>query len=182
VTVLQSCRHNLSSLTQFSGRDAPSQFWPWTIIIFLTAFGLSSVAMAVGMSEVATVYAQVHQGTLPETAAVQATLELGWLWLPLAIIATTATALLAASVTRRLHDSGRRGVWGLLPLPFLALSIGATPIGFRIASGQEQLSGLEAMMLFGAPLFYVALAFLGFLLGRAGDTSANRFGPPQKHG
>lgn len=40
-------------------------------------------------------------------------------WAYLAVTIGLAIALYAAAVVRRLHDRGRSGAWGLMPLPFL---------------------------------------------------------------
>jgi uncharacterized membrane protein YhaH (DUF805 family) len=58
-----------------------------------------------------------------------------------------AVVLLAAAVTRRLHDRGRRGWWGLPPLPFLLVGMTAFPRFFNSTLAGEMTP--DAMKLFG---------------------------------
>ena len=179
-SIFASFRYNLSRLARFAGRDSKSQFWPWAIFVLVTAYGAAFCVTGWAMMETVTVSMRVHEGELPESAAVEATAALGWLWQPLGLIAAIAIGLLAASVARRLHDRGRKGAWGLLPLPFLALSIAGTPVGFRFASGQGEISALETSLFVCSPLFYLALAGLLYLLAGSGEPQGNRFGPPPR--
>jgi uncharacterized membrane protein YhaH (DUF805 family) len=90
-------------------------------------------------------------------------------------------ALLAAAVTRRLHDSGRRGFWGLPPVIFLAVGLSLFPRIFQnMLSGQMTPDTLKVFgLMFANNMLYLAsLGLLVFLLVRPGQLSENRFGPP----
>ena len=168
-----SYRHNLGNLTRFGGRDTKAQFWPWAITVSLVAYGSAMMTMGTAMLD-------AFLGTMragKDGNLAQAVADLGWLWMPLALIATTAVALLAASVTRRLHDIGWRGGWGLLPVPFLGVGIAHTRNGFRHAAAA---SGAEPpLSAFVSPfLFYLTLIALIIVLARRGQAEGNRFGPP----
>ena len=90
-------------------------------------------------------------------------------------VSLVVVALLAAAVTRRLHDSGKRGWWGLVPLPFLASGLLLMPQ--LIANGEPDL-GLFAL-LFANNLVYIAsLIVLVVMLAARGNPHDNRFGPP----
>jgi uncharacterized membrane protein YhaH (DUF805 family) len=86
--------------------------------------------------------------------------------------------LLAAAVSRRLHDSGRRAYWGLMPLPFLLFGLTAFPAMMTqmTASGEPDLS-LFFLLFFNNLLYMVALVSLIVFLALRGTTGPNRFGP-----
>jgi uncharacterized membrane protein YhaH (DUF805 family) len=171
-----SYRHNLGNLARFAGRDTKTQFWPWAITVFLIAYGSSIVIMGTAMAEATFTTMRAARGEIPSAKAAQAVSDLGWLWKPLALIATAAVILLAASVARRLHDVGWRAGWGVVPLPFLAASIAYTSAGFRYAASEsEPEPPISAIV--SAPLFYITLIALIVVLARKGQIESNRFGP-----
>ena len=133
--------------------------------------------MAVAMTGAMKVTMKAARGEVPTQEAARATAHLGWLWMSLALLATSAVLLLAGSVARRLHDIGWRGAWGAVPLPFLAVSIAYTGTGFRHAAG-EDLSEPPIVAMLSPPLFYITLIALAILLARKGLLEDNRFGPP----
>jgi uncharacterized membrane protein YhaH (DUF805 family) len=100
----------------------------------------------------------------------------------LAGIALFMVAMLAAAVTRRLHDAGRSGAYGLLPLPFLALGFflfGVLTSGMLMGEDVRGDHGTVFALGFANNLVYLGtLAFLVFLLVKPSDASENRFGPP----
>ncbi|HST37502.1 MAG TPA: DUF805 domain-containing protein, partial [Allosphingosinicella sp.] len=99
------------------------------------------------------------------------------LWLPFAISQGIAVLLLAAAVSRRLHDCGRSGAWGLLPLPFLVFGIWQMPTTFQFAPGTVLAPAYPwAAAIVTGPLTFAALAALGVLLARKGTAGPNRFG------
>lgn len=106
--------------------------------------------------------------------------ELRWFMLLVVVVGILSIALLAAAVVRRLHDSGRRGWWGLLPLPFFAIGMTAMVAIFGrtgLPSGEPEL--MPFALLFGNNVLYLAaLAMLVVQLCRPSDPRANRFGPP----
>lgn len=188
--IVASVRHNLGRLTRFSGRDTQAQFWPWAILVFLlgqmTGFLVMALPMASAMERMARVMGTRADGVpsrssptpdaeLFDQTMAEITDDLSGLWLPFAIVNTLAVALLAASVVRRLHDQGRSSFWGLLPLPFMAVSVAGTPIGFQYAGGQRELSGAESLVFLAPPLFWLAVVVLVLLLLGKGDNGPNRF-------
>ncbi|WP_395333885.1 DUF805 domain-containing protein [Novosphingobium sp. BL-8H] len=182
--------YHLVRLAKFSGREGREKFWPWAGIviglIFLASFAAIGPMMARSMAkmqqfardhpEQSTVSAgpghyQIsiqghHPELMPDFSAVSGAME--------AIVAV-AVVLLAAAVTRRLHDTGRSGAWGLLPLPFLLIGFIQMPKLFAMPEPDMRLFGL----LFLNNLCYLgSLGVLVLLLARSGSKGESRYGPP----
>jgi uncharacterized membrane protein YhaH (DUF805 family) len=84
--------------------------------------------------------------------------------------------LVAAAVTRRLHDRGMHGYWGLMPLPFMAFGLAAMPKIF--ATWPYNPNFTLFILLFLNNLFsFAALILLIVLLAQRSSARANRFGP-----
>lgn len=196
--MFKSIGHNLAGLVRFSGRDARETFWPYALVLF----GLSLVAMALVFipSFVETMtrmqrFAAEHpelttvtrgpgstsmqiRGSHPElmpdfTGAMNG----------MTAVALIFAALVAAAVTRRLHDRGSTGAWGLLPLLFLVIGAVLMPgemQGFR--TGAPNLAGFF-LLFFNNLLYLASLGWLLFLLARDGTAGPNRYGedptPPE---
>lgn len=99
----------------------------------------------------------------------------------LQVAAVFTVALLAAAVTRRLHDGGRRGWWGLPPVIFLIVGLTLFPRLFQSTLTGEMTPA--SMKLFGLIfinnlLYLASLGLLIFLLARESQPGENRFGPP----
>ena len=96
-------------------------------------------------------------------------------WLGVAV--AVAVALLAAAVTRRLHDRDESGLWGLMPLPFVAIDV----VGFPRALTNYALGVADTWLvagLFANNLVYLAtLGGLLVMLARDGTPGPNRYGP-----
>lgn len=189
--MLQSIRHGLSGLARFSGRDQPSTFWPYVAFVVLLIIVGSSAIM---IPEIAGSFAKLEQfaaanpdkvtvqrsgasvsyvvhGDYPELAPDFSALlvRMGW-------AIASSVALLAAAVSRRLHDSGLRAYWGLMPLPFLAFGCVGMELLLRDFSKPAGPDMRLFLALFLNNMIYLAtLALLAWLLARASGT-ANRFG------
>lgn len=167
-------RMHLTRLMDFSGREARRSFWPWVAL----QFGLAMAANAVSMMVlIVPAILGADSADIVEQFIGAAHDAL----IALAGLAVFMVAMLAAAVTRRLHDAGRSGAYGLLPLPFLAL-------GFLLFHGLmsgimagEDLRGDVASVFtltFLNNLVYLGtLAFLGFLLAKPSEVAENRSGP-----
>ena len=189
--IIASVRHNLGRLTRFSGRDTQEQFWPWAILVFLlgqiTGFLVMALPIASAMERMSQVMGTRAEGSSSRTSPApdpelfdqtfaELTADLSGLWLPFGLVNALAVALLAASVVRRLHDQGRSGFWGLLPLPFMAVSVAGTFIGFQYAGGRREPSGAESLVFLAPLLFWLTMIVLVLLLLGKGDNGPNRFG------
>ncbi|EIZ80405.1 hypothetical protein WSK_0963 [Novosphingobium sp. Rr 2-17] len=94
-------------------------------------------------------------------------------------VSAIAILLLAAAVSRRLHDTGRRGWWGLLPLPFLFAGFVFMPRLFaQVSDGASPDMGLFGLLFLNNMVYLGSLAVLVILLAQPEQRQANRFGPP----
>jgi uncharacterized membrane protein YhaH (DUF805 family) len=86
--------------------------------------------------------------------------------------------LLAAAVVRRLHDRGKSGAWGLMPIPFIVFASVAMPMLFNQFSqgGTPDLSLFFALF-FNNMLYLASLVFLIVLLCGASAKGENHYGP-----
>lgn len=185
--VMASIRYAVGAVPRFSGRDGRRLFWPWAIFVFLLMQLASMLVMIPAMFGGFMQVLQAAQtqdfadGAGPDPAAVerakaQMMAGLGWLWIPTALIETVVVALLAAAVTRRLHDRDRTALWGLLPLPFMAAGVAFMPQGMAFAASPTPLNPAIKFLILSSPFFWAALLWLGFLLARKGTDGPNRFG------
>lgn len=183
----------LCGLTRFSGRDARSVFWPYAGVVIAGVFLGGGLAIAWAMEPVFRDMAR-FAAEHPEATTVQAAPghysisidgshpdapvpDLARFFSVLAGIVGLAIALLAASVSRRLHDIGRRGWWGLLPVPFLAFGMIAFPIMIRdITTNPTPNLGLFFAIFASNVVYMLALATLVVLLCLRGAPGPNRFG------
>ena len=101
-------------LTQFRGRDTRSQFWPYAGVA-------TALYLVVGWAVLIPVTLPIIGGSTP-VSEVEFSRAISRFMLISFLMFAGLVALLAAAVVRRLHDSGRSGLWGLLPLPFASFS------------------------------------------------------------
>ena len=190
-----SLRHCGGNLARFSGRDTPGQFWPWAIFVFvlgtiasfavmlppmmramITMFRTMEAARRAGGPEPTP--EQINEAFISQYAG-----ELGALMLPMAAISLISALLLAGAVARRLHDRDRTGLWGLMPLPFMAVSIANMPAGVAMATGGADLTPFERAAASAGSLYWLTLLVLIVLLVGDGTRGPNRFGPdPREQG
>ncbi len=191
-TILGSIRRGLGGVARFSGRDSRFQFWPYAMLVT----GMAMLVMGIGMgvtlagvlrrlkkfaaehpdevtvvSGVGSYSIQIH-GDVPGLEA-----DFAPLFAIYQVSAAVAVLFLAAAVTRRLHDSGRRGWWGMAPLPFLFTGLALFPRVFADV-GESGSDSLFLMLFFNNVLYVALLVLLIVLLAKRGDVGANRFGPP----
>lgn len=197
--MFESIRHNLSNLTNFSGRDSRSTFWFYVLFLvviqMVITYGLSIVAGGAMMVDVF----QSARGGADEAAihhqviAKMAGLIRMTMWTS-ALLSFLMTLLLAASFTRRLHDSGKSG-WiaafvVVLQLVSIVLTIGT--IGEIVsyigslkfddpAAMQAAVQAHQGKYAAQGPLGWVPLLIVivfGVWPSTDGD---NRFGPEPEH-
>jgi uncharacterized membrane protein YhaH (DUF805 family) len=192
--IFASIRYNLANLLRFSGREGRALFWPYALLVIaldvVAMFALIVPAIgdvlarmqrfAVAHPDQATIdsgpghYSITIQGYHPELMP-----DMSFLLAGVAVLALASIVLLAAAISRRLHDCRRPGWWGLLPLPFVALATLMMPrlfAGFR--TGQVPDMRLFMAMFFNNLLYLVSLALLTILLAGDGTKGSNRFGAP----
>ena len=160
------------NLFVFSGRDTPAQFWPFAGVVLVASFIVGNVLFVVVVS----------LAIAAEPGFAQMTSELAFpgiepLVLELACVALFTACLLAAAVTRRLHDRNHRGGWAGVPLAFL----GAGLVLFMFeAKGLERDPDPDPTLFFvilaNNVVYFVTLALLVWQLVKSGTDGENRFG------
>ena len=193
---VDSVRNGFTGLLRFSGRDPAGRFWPYVGVVialfFVTAAATMTPIMSGTFARMQTFAAEhpdqatVTQGPgsysiqihgdhpelMPDMKPFFSVMQVG---------CALAVLLLAAAVTRRLHDRGRRGWWGLPPVVFLIGGLALFPRLFQSAlSGELSPDSMKLFgLIFANNLLYLgSLGLLIFLLAGAGQPRANRFGPP----
>ncbi len=183
--------HNLVNLTNFSDRQTRGQFWPYALTILALMFVVNAaifIPVLTESMERMRAFAAEH----PELATVQRTAtsesisirgrhpelmpDFGLMIVAIGALAVAAVLLLAAAVTRRLHDRGKSGLWGLAPLVLLVS-------GFAIMSALFRQFGQSSvdLTLFGVgfinnALYLASLVTLIIWLVGPGAPSENRYG------
>lgn len=190
---IQALGYGLSNLVNFSGRTRRAKFWPYVaFVIFLSFAGMGAIMLpeiSASMERMQR-YAEEH----PDQATVQQgpgsysitihghhpELMPDFSRMMSLIVAGLVVIifLLAAAVVRRLHDCGKSGMWGLMPIPFLVFASVAMPTLLN-QFGQEGTPELGLFFaLFLNNMFYLAtLVFLIVLLCGASAKGENRYGP-----
>ena len=156
-----------SSIARFSGRDTRAQFWPYAG----AAVALYLVVGWVGLIPLGF----LALGASPPAAMTSLEMVVPFLvWVLLVFVGLVA--ILAAAVARRLHDSGRSAILGLMPLPFAAYS-GA--MFFRLASqfgtGAPDMGTFLSVFVSNL-LYMVCVVTLVVLLVRPSTPGTNRYG------
>lgn len=151
------------SLTIFSGRDRRGQFWPYAGVVVVLIYVFSGVGGVLAMGSVLT-------GTevMPDFTAF------------FAVIAGTfliSIILLAAAVSRRLHDTGKSALFGLTPVPFIVICCVLFPAMMQeMMVAEEPNMGLFFLLFVNNILYITALITLIVLLCLKGTNGPNRFG------
>jgi uncharacterized membrane protein YhaH (DUF805 family) len=161
--LLDAVRHGLGGLLRFSGRDPRRRFWTYAG----AAVGAVMLGIGGAMSWAFQGPASWPSGQMSVFTA-------------LTIGPILSVILLAAATTRRLHDRGRSGGWGLPAATSLVIAAVLPPC-FVIAAGSEDgpMMWTVARLLIVNSLFFLAsLTLLIVLLAGAGQARENRFGPP----
>ncbi len=159
-------------LADFKGRDRRSQFWPYAGVVCAVWFVLQGVAGNLVM------FTAMSSGDEASFAsAFIGTMVVG---------AVTLAGLLAAAVSRRLHDRGLSGLWALIPLGLLVTIM--TGFGLLFQSVWQEVpmddssidmrfvSGFLGVMV-GNLLYMASLVTLIVFLCLKGKAGPNRYGP-----
>jgi len=190
--MIRSVLRNFTRVAQFGGREGRATFWPYAVACFVLFFLANAVVMlpTMGASFIRIqAYAQAH----PEQAQVSAgptsySVEIenppadllpdfGVLIPAIGGAVALMVVLLAAAVTRRLHDRGWSGFLGLMPLPFLGFSLTMFPKVMTSFTGSAPDLRLFFLVFASNVAYLGSLGLLGVLLAGAGQPGPNRFGP-----
>jgi uncharacterized membrane protein YhaH (DUF805 family) len=180
---------NLRNLFRFGGRQGRASFWPYAAVVLILAAAALSLSFvpefkasfarfqrfAEAHPDLATIRSGggsteisirgFHPELMPDLRGIVG---------PIVFVAVVVIALLAAAVTRRLHDRGKTGVWGLLPIPLLAGGLFLLTRLFTLSAFDPAL--FAAVMV--CNLLYLASDFfLVYLLAGEPDEGENRYGP-----
>jgi uncharacterized membrane protein YhaH (DUF805 family) len=195
--IVASVRRGLGNTLRFSGRDTRGQFWPYAIFLFLASTALTYVAMLPDLVRMMTGVAELIEKAQRDEAAgrpaaapfrqgsevfppeLMPNFENSIIWS--AVLTGISILLLAAAVTRRLHDRDKSGFWGLLPLPSAVLGLAFASRVIDMMARMRTPTGLDtplmpAIMLNGV-VYWALLIFLIVILAGEGDPGPNRFGP-----
>lgn len=188
----------LRNLTRFSGRDPRSVFWPYAAFVFVLMMLGSYLAIIptffAAFSRVQSFAASHPDQAVVTTGAGSYSVEIRgehpefipdiWpFFVGMAVVMIVVILLLAAAVARRLHDRNRSALWGLLPVPFLALGLAISPIlftSFTRAAGPNL--ALLPVLVLNNFAYVGALIALIVMLASAGTPGPNRFGFPAGQG
>ncbi|WP_395645694.1 DUF805 domain-containing protein [Terricaulis sp.] len=198
--VLADLRYNLANLANFGGRQTRRPFWTYAIAILLVMFAGGAAVVVPGvfamvkrMQQFAVEHPeQAHvesgpgyysisiEGYHPELMP-----DMGGFMILLGVTVVIVILLLAAAVSRRLHDRGKAAVWGLAPVPFLAVGLTIAPTLMQSvvqAAGQSEtpdvgrILPLFFLLFFNNMIYLAALGYLAYLLSGASEGD-NRYGP-----
>ncbi|WP_265562437.1 DUF805 domain-containing protein [Sphingomicrobium arenosum] len=177
-------------LFEFSGREDRSSFWAYAAAVFGLSMVLTMLAMLAPMfASMRSMqnYAEAH----PESVTIshgpghysmsvqggEFSPDFTLMFLAMGMVVLVAIVLLAAAVVRRLHDTGRSGWWGLMPVPFIAFSMIAMPQVFSPGRTPSAPDPGLFMAIFLSNMFYMlALLALVVLLALKSTDGPNRFG------
>lgn len=198
---MEALRQGFGGLLRFSGRSSNQAFWVYAAVVVGASMAVMTalfIAVMAGFAVKLTRFIREHPDQVTVTQIPGGTSwqvngyhpelmpDMGLFMLGLGIGCGVMLFLLAAAVTRRLHDIGRSGAWGLLPVPFLAgglVSMALLFQGFADAesAGVEPPASLAGLFVaaFLSNLTYLGLlGVLIFLLATRGTRGPNRFGEP----
>lgn len=188
-----------SGLIKFSGRMTVGAFWifagvnialnilAYTFVFaaFFQRFATNAAKVAESNPEDVTIrqgpgsYSVSIEGNHPDLMPDMT----GYFW-STGLLALLLFLLTAAAATRRLHDTGRSGVWTLLPVPFLIFGMTQMPdlfaqFGSRVG---DPPMGQFALIFANNMIYMLCLVVVGVMLALPGNPDANRFGPPPGQG
>lgn len=182
-----------SKLTQFAGRDTRGEFWPYVAAVIALTFILNAVLMSWVMSQVfadVQTYAAAHPEGVTTTVSpgsYSVSVNDGTPGAPMpnftlfggsmVVFILLNVGLLAAAVSRRLHDRNMTALWGLMPLPFLGIAAIGFPIMMTDMMASETPNfGLFGLLFLNNALYMVALVTLIVMLAQRSAPGPNRFG------
>ncbi len=190
---MQAIIRGFRKLFQFGGRDSPSQFWPYAGLVLIVSFALMGTGVALAMPPVFEEAARVAQEnpesvrieSSPTSYSVQISPDSGFMpdfsafFLTLGIGVAFVVTLLAAAVSRRLHDRGLTGFIGLIPLIFLTAGLFGMQRLMASFDSPDFDEGLFLLLFANNVLYLASLAGLIILLILPGQPKANRYGPAE---
>jgi uncharacterized membrane protein YhaH (DUF805 family) len=135
--MLGAIKYGLGNLFNFTGRDARQTFWYFVLFVYLVTTALTMVAIIPAMAGMfSAIFEAASSGAPPESVdammpALMADMFGSIKWISIGS-GLAMPALLAASLVRRLHDSGSPGWWALAPGAIQLFAIAMLPRQFTL--------------------------------------------------
>ena len=178
---------------QFSGRDSRRLFWPYAAVVLAAGVVAVVIIMSVQIQALTAdmqAFAVEHPDRVTTTIAPDEysvsvssgdpafAPDASGIVAGLGAVVGMLILLMGAAVVRRLHDTGRSGLWAL-PAPIF-LVIGLTLFTRVLASfaGPEPDMALFGLLFANNMAYLLSLGVLLVLLLQRGPAEPNRFGPP----
>lgn len=187
-----------TKLTQFSGRDTRGEFWPFAGLVFALVMILGAMVGGLVMTRmIADIQPYATDGQVLIAPAAAATPsdqvlvevvepyqapqmpmpDFTPFFLVQAATVILSIGLLAAAVSRRLHDTGKSAYWGLMPVPFVLGGIfGMFYLMAPMMAGRVPNFGLFGLLFLNNIAYLVTLVTLIVMLAQRGAPGANRHG------
>jgi uncharacterized membrane protein YhaH (DUF805 family) len=142
MTIVAAILCNFRNLVRFSGRDTREQFWPYAIFLFIIQNIVSTITMAPIMYSIMTkTFSLVQEQATHAGTRLSATDQIAFNQMIQGVISDMQSMLIvttpiliglfivfvAAATARRLHDRGKSGFWGLMPIPFAGFGVVLMP-------------------------------------------------------
>ncbi|WP_203294301.1 DUF805 domain-containing protein [Maricaulis parjimensis] len=188
---ISAIKHNLSKLTEFTGRDRPGIFWPYAGSVLGLLLIVIVISISTGMGGVIeqieafaaenpdAVHIERSPGHYSATLAPGAgfTPDLSGIFLPMGGAGLFAITLLAAATTRRLHDRGLSGFIALVPVTLLMTGLAIFSTLFS-----QFTAGEPDLLLFFAGfanniIYLLSIVLLLVQLAGSSTTKPTRHGP-----
>ena len=175
-------------LNDFGGREVRISFWPYAALVFGISQVLAMIAMLPFMAGMFSSMRTIEEMSRQQSSA-NGQIEMpvppeeifpdfGSMMVGMCIAMAITVYLYAAAVARRLHDTGRSGWWGLMPVPFIAYSTVMMAQLFGNFGVREAPDLTIFFSVFLSNLLYMlALVALVVLLALPSNPEENRYGP-----
>jgi uncharacterized membrane protein YhaH (DUF805 family) len=130
--MLGAIKYGLGNLFNFTGRDARQTFWFFVLFVYLVTTALTMLAMIPMIANMfSAIFEAASRGAPPESVdammpALMADMFGSILWVSMGS-GIAMIVLLAASLVRRLHDSGMSGWWALAPGAIQVIGLAMLP-------------------------------------------------------
>ncbi len=188
--MLGAIQYHLRHLADFTGRDARQTFWYWFLALFIVNIVASTIATVPIMIETMTIGFEAARNGNPEAAQATMMSAMGDRVASMIVLSLVLGAanllLIAAAFVRRLHDSGKSGIWALVAGVVYVVSLlltwsradDAAALMREIAAAQDPdtVFAMQSKMAWEGLLGYVPLVMvIGFGLLKS-DPEPNRFG------
>ena len=177
---------HFTRLFDFQGRENRARFWPYAALAFIIIM-IAGMAIFVPMMVRSMHAMQEFAAQHPEQATVTSGpgqysisidgnhpefMPAGPMALYLGVTFGLAILLYAAAVVRRLHDRGKSGLWGLMPLPFILYSSIQMPRVFASTGTAAQPDMTLFFSIFLSNLLYI-IALIWLIVLLAGQSVTN---------